>query len=154
MPRLSWSANHSKLWIAIGACLAAWAGRFGRRAGLRGLGSVAVTSALVNLALKRIFRRHRPSLRSVPALRRLSRQPSSTSFPSGHAASAGAFATGAASELPATALPIGAAAAAVAYSRVYTGVHYPSDVVVGAAIGVAIGLLSKRLSPRANAPSK
>lgn len=63
--------------------------------------------------------------------------PRSTSFPSGHAASAFAFATGVAGVLP-TAIPLQLAAAMVAYSRVHTGVHYPADVIVGALIGSSV----------------
>jgi membrane-associated phospholipid phosphatase len=57
--------------------------------------------------------------------------PSSTSFPSGHAASAFAFAYAVTRDLPGLAVPIGLLAGAVAYSRVHTGVHYPGDVVIG-----------------------
>ena len=62
LPLLSRSANHSGLWIAIAACLAAGAGRRGQRAAVRGLGSIGVTSLLVNQAIKRVVRRPRPSL--------------------------------------------------------------------------------------------
>jgi membrane-associated phospholipid phosphatase len=65
--------------------------------------------------------------------------PGSTSFPSGHAASAFAFATVVGHELPPAALPLWLLATAVAYSRVHTGVHYAGDVVVGALIGAACG---------------
>ena len=51
--------------------------------------------------------------------------PTSTSFPSGHSASALAFAVAVGDVLPALRLPLRAAAATVAFSRVYTGVHYP-----------------------------
>jgi undecaprenyl-diphosphatase len=71
--------------------------------------------------------------------------PQSTSFPSGHSATAFAFATGACAEsrvLTPVLLPL---AGAVAYSRVYTGVHYPSDVLAGAGIGIGCGLLALRL---------
>lgn len=64
--------------------------------------------------------------------------PTSTSFPSGHAASAFAFATGVATAAPRSALPLSAAAALVAYSRVHTGVHYPSDVIAGAVLGAGL----------------
>jgi len=64
--------------------------------------------------------------------------PTSTSFPSGHAASAFAFATGVATAAPRAALPLSAAAALVSYSRVHTEVHYPSDVIVGAVLGAGL----------------
>jgi membrane-associated phospholipid phosphatase len=148
LPRLSRAADFARLWILIAAALAKWGGRFGQRAALRGLGSLAVTSLLVNLVLKPLFRRTRPSLSQVPALRQLTRQPRSASLPSGHAASAAAFATGVAIELPALAPPIALVAAAVSYSRIYTGVHYPSDVAAGAAVGTSVGLLSRSFARR------
>jgi undecaprenyl-diphosphatase len=64
--------------------------------------------------------------------------PASTSFPSGHAASAAAFATGVASAFPEAGIPLSAAAALVAYSRVHTGVHYPVDVIAGSVTGSAL----------------
>ena len=64
--------------------------------------------------------------------------PGSTSFPSGHAAAATAFATGVGSTLPQVGIPLGAAAALVAYSRVHTGVHYPADVIAGSVAGTAL----------------
>jgi membrane-associated phospholipid phosphatase len=74
--------------------------------------------------------------------------PHSSSFPSGHSAAAFAFATGACIELPVLAVPLAPLAGAVAYSRVHTGVHYPSDVAVGVGIGVGSGLLATRWPPR------
>ncbi len=71
--------------------------------------------------------------------------PRSTSFPSGHSAAAFAFATGACEELPVLAPVLVPLAGAVAYSRVHTGVHYPSDVAAGAAIGIGSGMLAKRV---------
>lgn len=90
LPPLSRAANYSRLWAAISAVLAAFGGRFGKRAAVRGLLSIGLTSALVNLVFKSIVRRPRPSLRVVPQVRRLP-QPLTTSFPSGHAASAAAY---------------------------------------------------------------
>jgi undecaprenyl-diphosphatase len=64
--------------------------------------------------------------------------PASTSFPSGHAASGFAFATGVGGVLPKEAIPIRALATVVAYSRVHTGLHYPADAVGGAFLGTAL----------------
>jgi undecaprenyl-diphosphatase len=140
---LTRAANNSVLWIVIGGVLAAFGGRRGKRAALRGVGSIGLTSLFVNQVVKRLVRRPRPSLRHVPAARRLHAQPLTTSFPSGHAASAAAFAVGVASELPKARLPLAGAAAAVGYSRTYVGVHYPLDVAVGAAVGAALGALTR-----------
>jgi undecaprenyl-diphosphatase len=148
MPRLSRAANHSVLWLGVAASLALTGSRRARRAAGRGLASVAVASAVSNVAGKGLTGRARPSA-EVPQARRLTHgQPRTTSFPSGHAASAAAFATGAALELPALAVPVGALAAAVGASRVVTGVHYPSDVLAGFAIGVGTALLTRRLARR------
>jgi membrane-associated phospholipid phosphatase len=137
LPRLSRSADHGLLWIVTAGALAASGGRAGRAAAASGLRSTALTSLLVNQGIKRVVRRPRPPLTGVPAARRVP-MPATTSFPSGHAASAAAFATGAAAELSVLRLPLGVFAAAVGISRVYVGVHYPLDVLVGAAVGAAV----------------
>jgi diacylglycerol kinase family enzyme/membrane-associated phospholipid phosphatase len=150
LPSLSRAANHSRLWLAIAAAVAATGGRFGRRAALRGLLAVGATSAVTNLPAKLLTGRERPDLELVPEIRRLARVPSSTSFPSGHAASAAAFATAVGLEDPGLRVPLAALAGAVAFSRVYTGVHYPGDVLVGAAVGAAIAHGSTRVWPLAD----
>jgi undecaprenyl-diphosphatase len=83
--------------------------------------------------------------------------PTSTSFPSGHAASGFAFAAAIGRDQPWLGLGLRFAAAAVAYSRVHTGVHYPGDIVVGSLIGEGTGQavagLMDRLRP-ARKPSR
>jgi undecaprenyl-diphosphatase len=137
--RLSRTADHAKLWIGAAGLLAAGGGERGRRAAASGLVSLGVTSAVVNVVLKPLGRRRRPdpAAAAVPLTRQVS-MPWSTSFPSGHSASAFAFASGVASALPAAGVPLRALAALVAYSRLHTGVHYPADVVVGSLVGGAI----------------
>ncbi|HZN16251.1 MAG TPA: phosphatase PAP2 family protein [Acidimicrobiales bacterium] len=141
--RLSQAADNSKLWIASAAVLATVGGPGGRRAAVNGLASVAVTSAVVNLVLKPLGRRHRPdrAIHHVPISRQVT-MPRTTSFPSGHAASASAFATGVASAAPEAGIPVSTAATLVAYSRVHTGVHYPLDVIAGSLTGEALALLT------------
>jgi undecaprenyl-diphosphatase len=131
---LTRAANHSVLWMAVAAALALADGERGRRAAVRGLGAVALASAASNGPLKLAFRRPRPARRPP-----LIRQPRSSSFPSGHSASAFAFATAAAAELPAVAPLVVPLAAAVAYSRVRVGVHRPSEVLAGSAVGAVAG---------------
>jgi membrane-associated phospholipid phosphatase len=139
---LSRAADGSKLWIGVAGLLSTTGAR-GRRSAVSGLASIAVTSGVVNLVLKPLRRRRRPDRAAydVPIARHVA-MPRSTSFPSGHAASAFAFASGVAHELPAAGVPLQAAAALVAYSRVHTGVHYPIDVIAGAILGGAFAPLT------------
>jgi undecaprenyl-diphosphatase len=136
---VSRAADHSKLWTATAAALALVGGDQGRKAAVDGMVSIALTSTVVNVVLKSLGRRRRPdrAAYAVPLARQVA-MPVTTSFPSGHAASAFAFATGVTRELPTVGIPIHGAAAVVAYSRVHTGVHYPLDVIVGAVVGSAL----------------
>ena len=144
LPPLTRSADHGLLWFGIAVLLA---GGNRRRAAVRGLASLAVASATANVPAKLAARRGRPDLYPVPLPRQLLRQPSTSSFPSGHSASAAAFATGVAMEQPLLAAPVAALAAGVAYGRVHTGVHYPGDVVAGVALGVGSALVVRRVWP-------
>ncbi|WP_138760440.1 bifunctional phosphatase PAP2/diacylglycerol kinase family protein [Modestobacter altitudinis] len=141
--RLSTFADHGKLWALVGGLLGLQRGR-PRRAAVRGLGSMALSSALVNVVLKRVFQRVRPDLAAVSSARALRRPPDSLSFPSGHSASAAAFATGVALESPALGALIAPFALGVGYSRVHVGVHYPGDVAAGMAVGSAVALATQR----------
>ena len=146
LPRLTHAADHGLLWVGLAGALAA-SGGDRRRAAVRGLVSLAVASATANVPAKLSARRRRPELHPVPVVRHLRRQPTTSSFPSGHSASATAFATGVAMELPVLAVPLGVVAAGVAYGRVHTGVHYPGDVLAGIALGVGGALTVKRTWP-------
>jgi undecaprenyl-diphosphatase len=139
MRRLSNSANRSLIWFAIAAGLSL-TGATGRRAAARGLLAIGVTSAVVNLGVKPLSTRRRPDRDGVgvPGQRQVS-MPSSTSFPSGHSASAFAFATAVSRDDPWLAIVFQFLAGGVAYSRVHTGVHYPGDTVAGALIGAGAG---------------
>jgi undecaprenyl-diphosphatase len=135
--RLSHAADHAKISLGIAAALALGGAR-ARSAALVGVGAVAVTSAAANLLGKRLVRRPRPDREAARVtVDRYVPMPTSASFPSGHTASAVAFATAVGMVLPAAAAPLGALATAVGYSRVHTGVHYPGDVVAGAVLGIA-----------------
>jgi hypothetical protein len=144
MQTLSNAADHSKLWVAAAGALSAGGGQAGRQAAAQGLASVAMSSALVNLVAKQIGRRPRPQRSAAHRAAGAVDMPGSASFPSGHSASAFAFATGVAARLPVAAVPLHALAGAVAYSRVHTGVHYPSDVLVGSVLGTVIAQLTSR----------
>ncbi len=139
---LSKAANHGRLWFAVAAVLGARKGT-GRRAAIRAVGSLSVSSALTNVVAKQLFDRVRPDLAEHPVVRRLRREPVSSSFPSGHSASAAAFATAVAMESPLLGAAVAPLAAAVAYSRVHVGVHYPGDVLAGTAIGGGVALATR-----------
>jgi undecaprenyl-diphosphatase len=114
--------------------------------------ALAVYSAdLLATGLKVLTDRPRPYVAN-PGQDPLTEAVLELSFPSGHAATAFAGATALSRFLPRRLLPLFALAAAIAWSRVYVGVHYVSDVVAGAALGVATALLLlatvRRLSPR------
>jgi membrane-associated phospholipid phosphatase len=149
--RLSRAADHSKISLALASAIGAGAGPVGRRAAARGLVSIAVTSAVMNLAVKPVARRRRPDrpAAAVPEARHVT-MPESHSFPSGHAAAAFAFAAGTGRSLPWAAPPLAMLATLVGYSRVHTGVHYPMDVIIGALCGVTLAEVTNRAIDRFN----
>jgi undecaprenyl-diphosphatase len=143
---LTGAADYSRLWIASAAVLAVVGGARGRRAALHGMASVGLASGVVNQIFKHASRRARPDRAgsAVPEARHVP-MPTSTSFPSGHSASAFAFAEGVSHSMPVVGLTLRLAATTVAYTRVHAGVHYPGDVLAGATIGVACGKAAPRL---------
>ncbi len=143
------AANYSRLWLVLAGALAVFDGERGRRAAGHGIIAIAIAAGVSNGPAKLLARRRRPSSRSRPTLIRM---PRSTSFPSGHSAAAFAFVTGACAELPVLAPALVPLAGAVAYSRVHTGVHYPSDIAAGIAIGIGSGLLVAHSPRRILAP--
>lgn len=149
MPPLTRAADKSVLWIGVAGLLALTGRPRARRGAARGLVSIAITSLIANQVSKRLHRRPRPSIAQVPAQRLAHRIPTSTSFPSGHSASAMAFAAGVAAEWPALSVPLRALAGLVGFSRVATGAHYPSDVAAGFALGETVAWLTTRLVPAA-----
>ncbi|NDI48613.1 bifunctional phosphatase PAP2/diacylglycerol kinase family protein [Goekera deserti] len=135
--RLSRAADHGVLWTGLAVALGTRRG-VPRRAALRGAGSLAASSLLVNAGLKHVFRRVRPDMVGVAPTRALRRTPHTLSFPSGHSASAAAFVTGVAMESPRLGAALAPLALGVGYSRVHVGVHYPGDVVAGMVVGGAV----------------
>jgi undecaprenyl-diphosphatase len=149
MRGLSRAADQSKLWFGAAAAIGVLGGANGRHAARRGLISLGISSAFANLVAKPLTTRRRPEREELEVLaRRHVPMPASSSFPSGHAASAFAFATGVGQVQPALSVPLRALATLVGYSRVHTGVHYPADVLIGAFIGVSAAELANRLSER------
>jgi len=142
---LSSAADRGKVWAAIAAVRALTDREAGRRAASRALITIGIQSAVVEGLVKRTTRRGRPDAH-VP-LRFRARRPPSTSFPSGHAASAAAGAVLLSDGMPGWRAPLGLLAVAVAWSRVQTGLHHLSDVLAGLALGAAVGLIVRRLIP-------
>ena len=117
-----------------------------RRGAGRGVISLAVTSLATNQLAKRIWKRSRPDRSLVPFARRARRMPTSNSLPSGHSASAAAFAVGVGLENP----PLGLGLALRRPGRtvlVATGAHHPGDVLAGFGIGAGIAVLGGRWVP-------
>ncbi|MCX6386606.1 MAG: phosphatase PAP2 family protein [Solirubrobacterales bacterium] len=137
---LSDSANHSRIWLAIAAGMSLSGGPRGRRAAAAGVAAIGLASVTVNIGLKPLWRRRRPDRvgAGVPQARHV-RMPSSSSFPSGHSASAFAFSTAVGQLSPASSVPLRLLAATIAYSRIHAGVHYPGDVVIGSLTGAIAG---------------
>jgi|SRR5689334_17819049 len=136
-------------WVGAGVALAWLGGRRGRRAGLATIIASLGTTYLVQQRIKPIFRRKRPHIgRDVMVV---GIRTTDASFPSGHAASSFAAATAVAAFYPKTAPLVFTLAAGVGASRVHLGHHFPSDVLVGAGIGVASGALVAGLIKAARA---
>jgi undecaprenyl-diphosphatase len=142
---LSSAADHGLLWLLVGAGRAAREGDPG--VALRMGAALGVESLLTNGPIKACFRRVRPADDHPPEgpLPYGMHRPISSSFPSGHAASAFTAAMLLAGG-PTTPLWF-ALAATVAASRVYTQMHHTSDVVAGAALGVVLGTIARRIVP-------
>ena len=144
---LSWIGTYGAVWIAIALVVAlAW-----RRPVVLLLVVVAYVAgnSLSGLG-KATIPRHRPFEHQLGP-------PSSThSFPSGHATTSFACATVLASYVPRLRVPLFVLAALIAISRVYNAMHYPTDVLAGAVLGVLTALLllaaSRRLARRGRPP--
>lgn len=131
--RFSRLGEHGGVWLAIGAV--GWAlDRPRAERWSRAVGVVAVTYAL-NTAVKLAVRRRRPELPGLPAL---AGTPTRLSFPSAHASTSFA-AAGLYARLGLPAPVLYGLAVKLSLSRLYLGVHYPSDVLAGAALGAIVG---------------
>ncbi len=141
---LSYAGRFGLLWIVIALVLAA----VYRRWGVFALTVIAVAlSDWSATGLKALIERPRPPVR-YPEPKTLVPVPHDASFPSGHAATSFAAATMLSFAFPRLAPFLYVLAAAVAFSRVYVGVHYPLDVIAGAALGVLIAMAVRLLTQR------
>jgi membrane-associated phospholipid phosphatase len=135
-------ANGSRLWLGIAAVLAA-------RPGVLRRAAVEATTALLLAAgctqiVNRLLGRRRPSA-DLPARRVLRRQPVTPSFPSSHTAVAAAFLTAVQRRSPRLAAVLAPLGVTVAYGRIRLRLHWPTDVLAGAALGVTAGRLAPRV---------
>jgi undecaprenyl-diphosphatase len=130
--RFSRLGEHGAVWLALGCCGAVLdAPR--RRRWVRSTACVG-TAYLLSTSIKLAIGRKRPIVEDLP---HLMATPTGLSFPSSHSTSSFAAARAYGRLLPSA--PLYAVACAMALSRLYLGVHYPSDIAAGAALGTVLG---------------
>ncbi len=136
------SGEWGAVWVTIGLVAAALDAR--RRSRWISAAAVAPASVPINYAVKLSVRRSRPRLRRLPPL---AGAPSGLSFPSAHATSSVAAAVAMGRVAPGAQAPLLGLAAALCLTRPYLGMHYPSDVLGGVALGLLIGRLWPGVAP-------
>jgi membrane-associated phospholipid phosphatase len=129
------AGNNGAVWLAIGVVLALIDPD--RREEWLICALLGPLAIVLNYGIKLAVKRPRPVLEGLPPL---GDAPSSLSFPSAHALSSFAVATAMFRVDPATAAAL-VVALAISLGRPYLGMHYPSDVLVGALLGIALGLI-------------
>ena len=141
---ISSTMRYGEGWALVLAAMIAIDLRTGLRTAVEAAPVIGLTMLTVNVPLKRLFRRRRPFIAFVKA-RVFGTRPRDFSFPSGHAAAgfAGALVLGA--HAPLFAPLFYALAVVVSLSRVYLGVHYPSDIAFGGFLGVVIAAIYRSL---------
>ena len=130
------------VWIAIGLALALLRRRPVLLVAVLAVDGIADVLAR---AIKHVVDVQRPAFRYAEP-KALVPVPRDHSFPSGHAATSFACATVLALAFPRLAAPLYLLAAAIAFSRVYVGVHYPLDVLGGAVLGIAVAIALRWLA--------
>jgi undecaprenyl-diphosphatase len=128
------TGEYGAIWIA--ASLAGARLDPDRRGDWHAAAALVPAALTVNAVVKRVVRRSRPRLRGLPPI---GRSPVTFSFPSGHAATSFAGAIAIAELEPGLRTPLLVAAGLMTFTRPYLGVHYPCDVLAGAALGAALG---------------
>lgn len=137
MKGLGLAGEYGAVWIALG--LAGAATDPPRRARWGAAAFAAPAAIVANFAVKRAVGRQRPVITDHPAL---ARAPSKLSFPSAHATSSVAAAVAYARVEPRAKAPLLALAGLICVGRPYLGMHYPSDVAAGVALGALLGRLA------------
>jgi undecaprenyl-diphosphatase len=140
---LSYAGSFGFIWLAIAVGISGFS--WSRPWLWTRVGAAILIAESVSGALKQWSDRDRPPL-SNPDPEPLVHLPPTYSFPSGHATVSFACATVLAVAVPRLWIPLYALATLIAFSRVYVGVHYPGDVIVGAALGVAIAIALRMLA--------
>jgi undecaprenyl-diphosphatase len=130
------------VWAALAGALALGGGERGRRAAMRGGVCYGVTGVVANLLIKPLVGRGRPPRSGAGRT-----GPITSSFPSGHAATDLAFTLAASQEIPLLFAALAPATTAAHWSLVRSRGHYPSDVVVGGLLAVAVVLVAWRVWP-------
>jgi membrane-associated phospholipid phosphatase len=139
-------ARGGVLWLIVAAGLTFRPGRC--RAGARDAAvAVVVVSALAHL-VGRVLHRRRPAASGVAAYEALPHKPTSPSLPSAHAAVTAAFTTALTRRTGAAGLAVAPVAVLVAYSRIRTRAHWPTDVAAGLGQGIVVGEIVHRVMTR------
>jgi membrane-associated phospholipid phosphatase len=141
---LSAATGGGALWLAVAAVMATQPGPL-RLAAREGAFAVIAASATSH-ALAHLVRRPRPPAQDLPAYQALLHQPKSPSFPSTHTAMAAAFTTAVLARHRGWGLALMPIAVLVAYSRVRTRAHWPTDVAAGGLCGALIGAVVHKAS--------
>ncbi|MFF1379191.1 phosphatase PAP2 family protein [Streptomyces sp. NPDC058308] len=143
LPAVESAAEHTKLWWAAAALMSATGGYRERKAAIAGLVGMGVAELASNAVCKQLYERRRPPKELIPH-QDVHDRPDSSSFPSGHTAAAVGFTATVAATSPGWGAACAVPTVAVAVERVHSGAHYPSDVAVGAVIGLASAWLIHR----------
>jgi len=140
---LSYIGSFGIVWLAIAVAISGFS--WSRPWLWTRVGAAILLSESISGALKVWVQRDRPPL-SRPVPEPLLESPSTYSFPSGHATVGFACATVLALAVPRLRVPLFTLAVLISFSRVYVGVHYPFDVLAGAALGVGIAIALRTLA--------
>lgn len=147
MPMITYLGNVGLIWIIISLILII--SKKYRKVGILTLCSMVLGTILGEVILKQIFQRSRPFI-ELSELKLLIKRPSTYSFPSGHTLSAFAAAGIIGGMIRRFKVLVMILATLIAFSRLYLSVHYPSDVLVGAVLGLLCAKIVLHFSKRTN----